>query len=300
MVPLRSATTLLGRPALISDCAPMMLRVRPAQFTTTSVSGDGAMSRMRSTSSAPGTLVAVGIETRWNSSNGRLSTTTMSVPLRISASSSSAEMLGVRAGVLDVLAERLARHVDAGEQLEAGLLPAGDAAFQDTTGRCSRRRPAPRRRVDRDRRRRRSARCRVAWRGTRLAKRSSSRLSGTDAPRADGAARRSAPRAGRSAPVLAPSTSIALRLAAIRQEILCQMSQLRLFAVPGLSLPPRRSWHGRAPEIDMAGTIGERSDAVLQTAMAGHDDEGADIRATSPPAASSDGPRRSSGRCGCG
>ena len=95
MVPLRSATTLFGRPALISDCAPMMLRVRPAQLTTTSVSGEGAMSWMRSTSSAPGTLVAVGIETRWNSSNGRLSTTTMSVPLRIRPSSSSAEMLGV-------------------------------------------------------------------------------------------------------------------------------------------------------------------------------------------------------------
>ena len=39
MVPLRSATTLFGTPALISDCAPMMLRVRPAQLTTTSVSG---------------------------------------------------------------------------------------------------------------------------------------------------------------------------------------------------------------------------------------------------------------------
>ena len=123
MVPLRSATTLFGRPALISDCAPMMLRVRPAQLTTTSVSGEGAMSWMRSTSSAPGTLVAVGIETRWNSSNGRLSTITMSAPL----SHQRVELVGRNArrvaGVLDVLAERLARHVDAGEQLEAGLLP---------------------------------------------------------------------------------------------------------------------------------------------------------------------------------
>ena len=120
MVPLRSATTLFGTPALISDCAPMMLRVRPAQLTTTSVSGEGAMSRTRSTSSAPGTLVAVGIETRGYSSNGRLSSTTMSVPSRISA----LQLLGRNARrvarVLDELAERLARHVDAGEQLEAG------------------------------------------------------------------------------------------------------------------------------------------------------------------------------------
>src|SRR5271166_497057 len=64
IVPVRRATTLFGRPALIKDCAPIMLRVRPAQLTTTIVSGDGARSRARSTSSAPGTLVAPGIETR--------------------------------------------------------------------------------------------------------------------------------------------------------------------------------------------------------------------------------------------
>ena len=34
------------------------------------------------------------------------------------------------AGVLDILAERLARHVDAGEQFEASLLPGRDAAVQ--------------------------------------------------------------------------------------------------------------------------------------------------------------------------
>src|SRR5262245_5141428 len=45
MVPLRSATTLLGRPALISDCAPMMLRVRPAQLTTTVVAGNREVAR---------------------------------------------------------------------------------------------------------------------------------------------------------------------------------------------------------------------------------------------------------------
>ncbi len=95
MVPLRSATTLLGTPALISDCAPMMLRVRPAQLTTTVVCGDGARSRTRSTSSAPGTLTAVGIETRWYSSNGRLSSTTRSLRSRMSRASSAASMLGV-------------------------------------------------------------------------------------------------------------------------------------------------------------------------------------------------------------
>src|SRR6476620_649708 len=95
MVPLRSATTLLGTPALISDCAPMMLRVRPAQLTTTVVDGEGARSRTRSTSSAPGTLVEVGIETREYSSNGRESRTTMSAPDCIMALSSPADTLGV-------------------------------------------------------------------------------------------------------------------------------------------------------------------------------------------------------------
>ena len=47
MVPLRSATTLFGTPALRSDSAPMMERVRPAQFTTMVVAGERAMSPMR-------------------------------------------------------------------------------------------------------------------------------------------------------------------------------------------------------------------------------------------------------------
>ena len=47
IVPLRSATTLLGMPARRRLSAPMMLRVRPAQFTTTSVFGSGARSPMR-------------------------------------------------------------------------------------------------------------------------------------------------------------------------------------------------------------------------------------------------------------
>ena len=46
-VPFFSETTLFGTPALISDCAPMMLRVRPPQFTTTIVAGEGTRSANR-------------------------------------------------------------------------------------------------------------------------------------------------------------------------------------------------------------------------------------------------------------
>ncbi len=47
MVPSFRAATSFGIPALRSDWQPMMLRVRPAQFTTTSVSGSGARSCTR-------------------------------------------------------------------------------------------------------------------------------------------------------------------------------------------------------------------------------------------------------------
>src|SRR5262249_40056085 len=95
IVPLRSATTLFGTPALIRDWAPILLRLRHAQLTTMVVDGEGTMSRTRSTSSAPGTLIPVGIETRVYSSNGRLSSTLNSVPSCIIAFSSAALMLGV-------------------------------------------------------------------------------------------------------------------------------------------------------------------------------------------------------------
>ena len=61
MVPLRSATTLFVTPALISDWVPMIERVRPAQLTMMVVSGSGAASPARSTSSPPGTLIEPGI-----------------------------------------------------------------------------------------------------------------------------------------------------------------------------------------------------------------------------------------------
>ncbi len=90
------------------------------------------------------------------------------------------------AGVLDVLAERLARHVDAGEQLEAGLLPGGDAAVQigevgvagGGEDRSRRARPG--------RRRRRTARCgcRGAAPGARSAAPAGS--AAPSAPTADG------------------------------------------------------------------------------------------------------------------
>ena len=47
IVPSLSETTLFGTPALMSDCAPMMLRVRPPQFTMTVVSGEGTRSLKR-------------------------------------------------------------------------------------------------------------------------------------------------------------------------------------------------------------------------------------------------------------
>ncbi len=95
MVPLRSATTRFGTPAERSASAPMMERVRPAQFTTTVVSGRGASAPMRYTNSPPGTSTAPGMDTRRNSSIGRLSSTTMSAPERIMASSSAGSTDGV-------------------------------------------------------------------------------------------------------------------------------------------------------------------------------------------------------------
>ena len=95
MVPLRSAITGFGTPALIRDCAPMMLRVRPAQFTTTVVFGFGASSRTRYTSSPPGTQVLPGMFITRYSLSGRLSSTTRSSPASMRARSSSALSEGV-------------------------------------------------------------------------------------------------------------------------------------------------------------------------------------------------------------
>ncbi len=130
IVPLRSAATGLGMPAFTSDCAPMMLRVRPAQLTITCVAGSGASARTRSTSSAPGTLVAVGMFMVWYSSKRRTSSTT-----RVRAGVDQRLDLGRRQRgrvplVFDEFAEGLARHVDVAEQFAARGAPAFQAAFE--------------------------------------------------------------------------------------------------------------------------------------------------------------------------
>ena len=95
MVPSLSATTLLAKPAFLSDWQPMIERVRPAQFTTTSVSGSGARSCTRQASSAPGASIPPGMFMRWYSSNGRESSTTSFAPSSFNRASSCAEMRGV-------------------------------------------------------------------------------------------------------------------------------------------------------------------------------------------------------------
>jgi hypothetical protein len=95
MVPLRSATTLLATPALISDCVPMIDRVRPAQLTTMVVSGSGATWPARSTNSAPGMLTEPGMFMVAYSSGRRTSSTLTSASLAISAATSSADNDGV-------------------------------------------------------------------------------------------------------------------------------------------------------------------------------------------------------------
>ena len=84
IVPLRSATTLLATPALISDWVPMIDRVRPAQLTMMVVAGSGAMLPARSTSSAPGTLTEPGMFMVAYSSNRRTSSTAILALLAIS------------------------------------------------------------------------------------------------------------------------------------------------------------------------------------------------------------------------
>jgi hypothetical protein len=82
-------------PALINDCAPMMLRVRPAQLTTTSVSGEGIRSCARNASSAPGQSMPPGMLIFVYSASGRLSRITTDSPASTRALISCAGMRGV-------------------------------------------------------------------------------------------------------------------------------------------------------------------------------------------------------------
>ena len=95
IVPFLSATTRLGTPALMSDCAPMIERVRPAQLTTTKVKGSGATWKMRCTSSAPGQSRPPGMFILRYSSIGRESRITILSPEAASAAISAASMRGV-------------------------------------------------------------------------------------------------------------------------------------------------------------------------------------------------------------
>ena len=120
MVPLRSATTLLVTPALISDCVPMIERVRPAQLTMMVVSGSGAARPARSTSSAPGTLTEPGMFMVAYSSNRR--TSRMAI-LALACDQRRDFVRAQRRRVparLDQLAKRLGVGIDVLEQLVAG------------------------------------------------------------------------------------------------------------------------------------------------------------------------------------
>ena len=130
MVPFRSAATRFGRPALTSDCAPMMLRVRPAQLTTTSVSGRGAAALR-----VPHQLRARRADAARNAHRGELV-----VPPRVehhhvgAAIEQRLQVLGRnRRRVpcrLDQLTERLARGVDVAKELAAVAAPSVEPARQ--------------------------------------------------------------------------------------------------------------------------------------------------------------------------
>ena len=94
IVPFSSAATRLAMPTLRSDCVAMMLRVRPAQLSTSRVSAAGAASGARSTTSTPGALRPIGMFMVAYSSNLRTSTTATSPPAMTSAWSRSGAMKG--------------------------------------------------------------------------------------------------------------------------------------------------------------------------------------------------------------
>ena len=133
MVPLRSATTLFGTPALISDCAPMMLRVRPAQLTTTERAG-----RRREVADAQHQLRARHVDpSRDRDALVFVERAAVEHHHVGAGAEQPIELIGRDARravrMLDELAERLARHIDAREQLEARRGPGGNATPQRET-----------------------------------------------------------------------------------------------------------------------------------------------------------------------
>jgi hypothetical protein len=94
-VPFSSASTGLGRPRFSSVWAPMMLRVRPAQCTTTGVFGLGSSAGSRSARSPLGQLSAPGTVILRCSSSERPSTSTKLSPAARRATRSSALRRGV-------------------------------------------------------------------------------------------------------------------------------------------------------------------------------------------------------------
>ena len=132
MVPLRSATTLLVTPALISDWVPMIERVRPAQLTMMVVSGSGAARPARSTSSAPGTLTEPGMFMVAYSSNRRTSRIEILAPRAISA----CDLLGRQRGRVPARLDQFAKGFGVGihvpEQFIARRLPGLQPAVELT------------------------------------------------------------------------------------------------------------------------------------------------------------------------
>ena len=94
-MPFFNANTGFGIPALRRLCAPMIDRVRPAQFTTTGVSGDERRPGTRYTNSAPGQSTPPGRLTVRNSAIGRASTSTISRPDDNHSRNSAASIRGV-------------------------------------------------------------------------------------------------------------------------------------------------------------------------------------------------------------
>ena len=117
-------------PALINDCAPMMLRVRPAQLTTTSVSGERNQIVRAKREFGAGAVDAAGdahLRVFRAAAGCRGSPRFAGIDVRLDFLRRHARRVLV---MLDEFAEGLARHVDAAVDLVTGRRPRIDAAVQ--------------------------------------------------------------------------------------------------------------------------------------------------------------------------